>query len=391
MDLNTFRDLISQLKEKGINYKASEKIYNPIEFFLEKLVQKELAHSKLIADLLNPNGNHGQGDLFLDSFLKTLGLRDLSTYDIDLCKTEIRTEYGISTVWDDSKGEKVNGRIDIFLRLKDKSGKTIASLIIENKLNGAPFGKDQLEKYRKAINEEEASDVKVYVVTLTTPLLNKIDGADVTLTCLKVAEFIEKALYDRHTTISDSLKCYINYLKNIDMYENALKNASSLVDNQITSEEIKKMKCIKEAYEQLPRAYAEKFYNIMKTQDNKGPEVEKSASYPAYVDIWKPEANAGKDMSWRWLSVGFYHDSAYFYLVCNRRTDDDVKRYAELAGFEKSSKSGGWTWHTSKYGTRLLNYSERTENPGVPDFEEIKKHALELIGELDKADHEFNQ
>lgn len=87
----------------------------------------ENQHSNLLKKLLNPRGKHGQGDLFLKSFLEML-------------KVPYNNEYW--TVNTEKKaGEK--GRIDLIIYSKDKR------IIIENKINGAVNQPNQLYRYWK--------------------------------------------------------------------------------------------------------------------------------------------------------------------------------------------------------------------------------------------------
>ena len=55
------------LKQKSNNLKSRYSLdFNYFKYF--KLDEKK--HSEILADLLNPNGKHGQSDLFLNSVLK---------------------------------------------------------------------------------------------------------------------------------------------------------------------------------------------------------------------------------------------------------------------------------------------------------------------------------
>ena len=82
-------------------------------------------HSAFIAELLNPNGDHGLGDKFLVSFLTNV-IRKKVTFPFDSESAQVYVEYSIGNVASDYKE---GGRIDILIR--DKNGKTI---IIENKI-----------------------------------------------------------------------------------------------------------------------------------------------------------------------------------------------------------------------------------------------------------------
>jgi hypothetical protein len=89
----------------------------------------EIALSKCFADLLNPNGKHGQGRLYLDSFLKIIGWQS----SVKDCKVELE--------------KQANGmrRIDIFLRFDE------GLIGIENK-PWAEDKKDQLHDYAEYLN-----------------------------------------------------------------------------------------------------------------------------------------------------------------------------------------------------------------------------------------------
>lgn len=89
-------------------------------------------HSAFLAELLDPEGSHGQGNLFLRTFLESLP--DLSG---DLAGTddwEIHTE--LTDAW-------LNGQIDIVLR----STKAQTVVAIENKIDAVDQDK-QLERYQ---------------------------------------------------------------------------------------------------------------------------------------------------------------------------------------------------------------------------------------------------
>ena len=84
----------------------------------------ELGLSKLISDLLNPRGTHGQGDCFLRLFIRECQF-DLCEY-VQIEDAEVHTEFSIST-----------GRLDIQIHFG--LGFCIA---VENK----PFASDQIDQ-----------------------------------------------------------------------------------------------------------------------------------------------------------------------------------------------------------------------------------------------------
>lgn len=91
-------------------------------------------HSPILAELLNPQGSHGQGNLFLSLFLKQFGIDDVS---FSAEGSKVTKEYHIGT-----KTEDTGGRIDIVIQ--DKLDRRI---LIENKIY-AGDQENQLTRYR---------------------------------------------------------------------------------------------------------------------------------------------------------------------------------------------------------------------------------------------------
>lgn len=100
---------------------------------LSNLESSELFHSSFIAELLKPNGSHGQGDRFLKLFLD--GIPEMGSrfsHPFDASATDVQTEYVTA-----------KGRIDIMV--KNSSGQAI---IIENKIY-AEEQPDQIKRYQE--------------------------------------------------------------------------------------------------------------------------------------------------------------------------------------------------------------------------------------------------
>jgi hypothetical protein len=129
------QELLEQLSEK-LNSKDWKKqefnIFNACS--IEK---QELMHSSFIANLLDPNGTHSQGNFFLKLFLNTLKEK-YPELEIDRLADSINivTEKTIR-----------NDRIDIWIKSKSEN----AYMLIENKIF-AGDGKHQLLRYREYLN-----------------------------------------------------------------------------------------------------------------------------------------------------------------------------------------------------------------------------------------------
>lgn len=114
--------ILDDLRFKGFDYSTTCTEYNPMETFVEYVSAKEIAHSRIIAELLNPNGSHHMRSRFLQPFLADF----CPGYaDDDMKGIQVTTERYIPSN---------RRKIDIFIEWDCKLG----AIIIENKLNEAP-------------------------------------------------------------------------------------------------------------------------------------------------------------------------------------------------------------------------------------------------------------
>lgn len=109
---------------------------------LDYLRTNELGLSRIIADLLDPKGSHGQGVLFLRILLEKLeDFRETLRWP-DLHATSVRCEEKIT-----------EGRIDVEVRIKGPGGET-HRLVLENK----PYAHDQesqVERYLENFGKDD--------------------------------------------------------------------------------------------------------------------------------------------------------------------------------------------------------------------------------------------
>lgn len=118
--------------------------FNPFQF----MRTDEMGLSKILAFLLDPKEAHGQGDLFLNSFLKFINKHQFLAYQkVNIYLEKITKEENNETT-------NKNGRHDIFIEgiLDNKISWVIS---IENKLQGAIDQPKQMHTYAK--------DLKNYV------------------------------------------------------------------------------------------------------------------------------------------------------------------------------------------------------------------------------------
>jgi hypothetical protein len=126
--------LLDEVSEKMKKFEASQKesgeLFNI--FSITKIERREVdTHSAMIAELLNPQGRHGQHDKFLIEFLKIV------TPTLQFTETEQ------AKVFKEKSFDK--SRIDILIELDDHV------FVIENKID-AEDGHKQLQRYKEILD-----------------------------------------------------------------------------------------------------------------------------------------------------------------------------------------------------------------------------------------------
>ena len=131
--LNDTRKIIAHQKDKEILKGEKFNIFS----ILGMESKENKTHSAFLCELLNPDGSHLKGNIFLKLWLQTIGDNTgINAIDWESAKVEIEKCIGPVDII-----AKTGGRIDIFI--KDKSGNCIT---IENKIN-AGDQKVQIERY----------------------------------------------------------------------------------------------------------------------------------------------------------------------------------------------------------------------------------------------------
>lgn len=199
---------ICELMDKIPTFEGSKSIYNPMETFVEYVSQKEICHSSILAELLNPLGRHGLGRSFLDAFLKEIECNE--TFE----DVTIQTEMPVQRILTDGSGHR---RIDICI----KNNHNNDVVIIENKLNNAKEQYRQLEDYEAGLKHKGFNVVKT--VCLQGSNFNNI-GADKNLSIMDLADLLNKVCGN-----SCELQSYITLLKNMGHKEKMNEEVKKLL------------------------------------------------------------------------------------------------------------------------------------------------------------------
>lgn len=122
-------------------------------------------HSAFLAELLNPNGSHGLGDVFLKLFLTTINHNEKSDIVEDekfqTSRAFVRVEHSIGIInlcdkENEDPSKATGGRIDIYLEDKNRN-----ALSIENKIHAS----DQKAQIQRYYNHKKSRNT-VYYLTL---------------------------------------------------------------------------------------------------------------------------------------------------------------------------------------------------------------------------------
>jgi hypothetical protein len=181
LNLQIVRDLLDTV---GHVRKTQPRVRGYNVFRILGVEEKEVSmHSAFLAPLLDPLGTHGQGTLFLDSFLKEIGItRQASDWSCD-------KEWPIP-----------DGRIDILLQ----SSADRVMVAIENKIY-APDEKTQLRRYHdwldKPYREQRFPRRRLLFLTLEGRPSEQPTAQGVDYDCISYRQHVNGSLRNAHVKI----------------------------------------------------------------------------------------------------------------------------------------------------------------------------------------------
>lgn len=168
-------------------------------------------HSRFISNLLDPHGSHYQGNIFLELFMRKIGIEDFNYAD-----ASIEVE----------KSENKYGRFDIFIT-DDKNW----TIIIENKIH-AESQEKQLGRYIECLNKtKKTKNIKLLYLTLANEFDNDSTCNEDYSPEIGVSQGEIKFLKSQGVKTVDDIKLYkhITYSKDIlDWLIDSQKEAVSL-------------------------------------------------------------------------------------------------------------------------------------------------------------------
>ena len=148
MELKELRSLYDDLL-KDIEFDKLELgLQNPNIFEILKISKTEIRHSNFLSWILNPNGSHQLGDIFLKRFLREVfsseifnNINQVDVEGIDLSNVEVYREWN---------------NIDLLIKIDN------IVICIENKVLSKESS-NQLTKYKKVVENNFPKEKKLFV------------------------------------------------------------------------------------------------------------------------------------------------------------------------------------------------------------------------------------
>lgn len=299
---------ICELMDKIPTFEGSKSIYNPMETFVKYVSQKEICHSSILADLLNPFGQHGLGRSFLDAFLKEIECNE-TFKDVT-----IRTEMPVLRILTDGSGPR---RIDICII--NNHNKDV--VIIENKLNNAQEQQCQLADYKAGLKHNGFNVVKTVCLQGSTP--NDI-GADIDLSIMHLARLLENACGN-----SCELQSYITLLKNMGYKEKMNKEVEKLLS--LDNETFDKVRDLSRLF--YNDEVSEYCFNeiVSELQEKSKDDLDLSFSKKRrYLQIWNDKGYKNGTNYGYWIELWFHdYDRFEIWIRCDSENELKLKGYVQ--------------------------------------------------------------
>jgi len=259
---------IVRQKLKDIKIKKDEKPFNALNLMYKEVLRKEELQSKIIGGFLNPNENHGYGDVPLTIFLNMILGKDKFKISQN-SKFSVELERPVIPLGMPAR------RIDILLSWEDENAKKHA-IIIENKLNWAPNQSNQLNDYHDCIFSEKYdiecivympfsskhqhsshTDSRSEVLALT----KDFDAAQVVIWLEKIKEYFK----DKEIETSSIIQ-YINFWECLITNNHETIKAMEIIE-QLSLEEINKIENLAKLVSSVEWCKARFFKITAKIQD----------------------------------------------------------------------------------------------------------------------------
>lgn len=298
---------ILELIAKVPAFEGSKPIYNPMETFVKYVSQKEICHTSILADLLNPLGQHGLGRSFLDAFLEKIKCESFKD-------VTIQTEMPVLRILTDGSGPR---RIDICII--NNHNKDV--VIIENKLNNAQEQQCQLADYKAGLKHKGFTVVKT--VCLQGSNFNDI-GADIDLSIMDLANLLNEVSGDCF-----ELKSYITLLKNMGYKEKMNEKVEKLLS--LDNETFDKVRDLSRLF--YNDEVSEYCFNEIVSKMKEKSKYDLNLSFSKkrrYLQIWNDEGYKNGTNYGYWIELWFRdYDRFEIWIRCDSENELKLKGYVQ--------------------------------------------------------------
>jgi len=365
-NIKPIEQLLSHIYKINEHYEEISKISgeNFNIFNILKLTSDEVSHTKFIAMLINPEGEHCMNNLFLDLFLKTINIDESKMYDFS--NAEVKTEYSFG-----------NGQIDILIKTNKKK------IIIENKI----YAKDQDEQLKRYHDYDENAILLYLTLNGHEPSENSTGGNTLIKNkdyfCISYKDHIlfwlESCIKEtiKYPFLRETINQYILLIKQLTNQTRSKQMKNELIDLITKSDENFK------AYSFLIDLKREDIYeNILKNKVV--PELKRIAqNYQLIFNICNDKKNilmydygfSFNKQEWNEISIEFYFNnnlSNLVYFIWNRSKGENSFKDA-LKNAKKMEKYNHWNRDV------FINFYSNNDVTN-----EIENKIKELIQEIEK-------
>lgn len=311
------KEILDIINKIPINIDTMEGIleYNPLEVFVNRTREKEICHTIIIADLLNPKGKHRLGNIFLSPFIDHLKING------ELCwnDVEVKKERSVQSCLSEMKKRS----IDICIELTNHNGKY--AIIIENKINNAIEQREQISDYKKGLEQEGYEVLKTVCLQ---GCYHKNIGADINITPKKLASIFTTLL----PNTAYGIKSYLIVLKNMDKETDLLKTAKVIWD--MDDDAIKKVRLIVSSFNVISKQAFIEIVNHLNKDKTFNFQAEKSYGNTGDVykidsdkclQLWHEESYHQGHNQGFWIEIWF-HDFNRFEIWVKKDKDVELDR-----------------------------------------------------------------
>lgn len=339
----------------------------------------ETTHSAIIAEFLNPQGSHCQGNLFLEEFFVSCRFSPAklmkSKNPFDITTAKVYTEYDTG-----------NGRIDILI--KNDSGQAI---IIENKLYAADQP-EQLKRYADYAENQKWDYSIVYLTLYGNKASNQsADGVDYVCIsyCNEIIRWLQRCTRDtvNKPFLRESFIQYSNLIKKLTHQDMETKYSEEIIKTMIDNSDAVAAIC-----------NAQPAYRIYVINNILIPKLKKFADkadlqFGCMLDQNVEKGFYFKKKEWKDAAVWYYSESrilfsGFYIAVMNENIEVqlNIGRTVQLPCFDgKCTDAYPFGWKYMEHGYSDWNMDTVADMVSGKFIDYVEKETLTIIEEIQKV------